>query len=235
MLAAIEARDHLKAALLERGWLSRCPADFQAAILDSAHWHHWERDETLWLAGAEGGGLMGIAEGLAGLMTGQGEAGSPMGFIARCGFWTGELTVMTGAPRLITAVARTPLTGVIVPFANVRRLLAAEPGWWRWVGLLGSVNGLVATLLAVDLMRPDSRQRIAAILLHISDLRSRPDTEPVETEGLSQEELAAMCALTRHTLRKVLSEFEARGWVETGYRWLCVRDPDALRALLNYD
>lgn len=227
-------RDRLAALLRGRGWLSHCPADVQAALLDAAHWRRWDRDEVMWLAGDEGGGLLGIADGLAGLMTGLAEPGTPIGHIVRCGFWTGDNTVLTGAPRLLTVVARTPVTGVVVPAQAVYRLLAARPEWWRWIGLMSSMTGLIATLLAVDLMRPDSRQRIAAILLHMSDARQAPAPDPIETTGVSQEEVAAMCGLTRHTVRKVLGDFEARGWIATGYRTLIVNRPEALRALLNF-
>ena len=230
-----EETARLHTNLVETGWLSRCPTDFQDALLARAQWQSWQRDEILWLAGQEGGGLIGIAEGVAGVMTGLAEPGVPMGYFFRAGSWSGDNTVLTNTARKLTLIARTPVKAVFIPNPQVAQLLDATPKWWRWIGVLSSMNGMLATLLATDLMRPRARQRVASVLLHISGIRSSPDAGPVITTGISQSDLGALCGVTRTSVRIILKEFEDRGWVTFSYRHFCVQEPQALHGILSVD
>ncbi|MCO5106085.1 MAG: Crp/Fnr family transcriptional regulator [Burkholderiaceae bacterium] len=69
-------------------------------------------------------------------------------------------------------------------------------------------------------------RRIAATLLALADLAGRAEvgTTVIDTE-LSRKDLAAMTGASVDTVGRVLAEFRRDGLIDTGRRWISVRDP----------
>lgn len=73
-----------------------------------------------------------------------------------------------------------------------------------------------------DLAFRSAEQRIARSLLR---LVKEEGTDRLE---VSHEDLARAAGLARETVTKILGAMERKGWVETGYRWLKLSEPDRI-------
>jgi CRP-like cAMP-binding protein len=218
------------------GWLKETPADFREALLSAASTRHFDPNATFWQAGDTDFGLLGIRSGTAGLLHAMSAPGSPFGHIVGPGYWTGEGPLLSGKPKTVTLVARSPVEVVMIARRHVRTLLTSRPDYWQQIGRLALTQGHLASTIASDLMIPNSRRRCAATLLRLAGCRfdgHAMATAPII--AIAQEELGAMANLTRHTTAPILHSFVAAGLIRLGYRTIAIADVDALRAVADGD
>lgn len=218
------------------GWLKEAPVDFRIAILDAASDRQFGINATIWQAGDTDLGLIGIRNGTAGVLHAMAAPGTHFLHIVGSGDWTGEGPLLSGKPKTLTLVARTPIDVAMVPQHKIRALLESRPDYWQQIGRLALSNALLASAIASDLMIPNSRRRCAATLLRLAGCRfegPRPARAPVM--AIAQEELGAMANLTRHTAGPILHGFVEAGLISLGYRTITVQDADALRAIADGD
>jgi len=79
-------------------------------------------------------------------------------------------------------------------------------------------------------------RRVASTLLHLADRVGRRDGETTLIEmPLSRQDLADMTGATVETVSRVMSDFRRAGLIESGRRWIAVRDRDRLAALVGGD
>ena len=85
-----------------------------------------------------------------------------------------------------------------------------------------------------DSLLTDPAQRLAALLLRLSGMRSIAfqNREPSRVY-LSREKLAHLAGLTRNTLIPVLRDFAERGWIEIGYGSILVMNVRALEKSIS--
>lgn len=75
-------------------------------------------------------------------------------------------------------------------------------------------------------------RRVAATLLALADRMGRDEDGAILIDTvLSRQDLADMTGATVETVSRVLSDFRRTGLVESGRRWIAVRDRDRLAAL----
>jgi CRP-like cAMP-binding protein len=150
--------------------------------------------------------------------------------IARAPCWFGAGPLSSGGGWVASVTARTPCIVATVAHDQVRRLLAQEPGWWRYIAL--HIQELfAATLQALcDAYIRNGEARCAAVLLRLSQWPGQ--TGAPAPIACTQAELAAMCAMSRQSLVAVLDQLESQRLIERGYRSITVRDTEALRAFV---
>ena len=216
--------------LVTTGWLADRPVDFRDALLDVSRLQAVAAGELFNIAGSAGEGMWGIVAGQVTLTSGMNSAEVPISLLFNPGCWIGYAPLF-GFPLL--ANARAAVDGIVLhlPFADIRRLLAANPGWWEHFGRLMLENSMVFATVAVDLLLTPPERRVAAILLHQAGCRTS-GTRPSPIH-LSQAEIGEMATLSRHPVRRILHDFEARGWIEHGYRCIHVRAPEPMRRLAD--
>lgn len=220
--------------LLQHGWLSRTPADFQEAMLDLAQWRRAAPGGSIILAG-DIGGPCAIGVGTVELLSGLGPADGASIHLAHAGFWAGFRPMLMKKPRRMSIVARTDVLWASVPQAQLLRLLAENPVWWRHIAELAEETGELATYALADMTLQDSRRRAIAVLLRFGGCRfSNPPGEHDAEVRISHGELAIMSGMSRNTLSQVLGEQASAGRVELGYRSIILRDPEALRAIADH-
>jgi CRP-like cAMP-binding protein len=74
--------------------------------------------------------------------------------------------------------------------------------------------------------------RVAATLLKLADRAGTPEGAGILIEmPLSRQDLADMTGATVETVSRVMSEFRRAGLVESGRRWIAIRDRDGLAAI----
>ena len=138
------------------------------------------------------------------------------------GFIFGEASFFDERPRVSSAVALTPCQLVPIDRELVTQEIAKHPEL-----ALAMMKYLARTvrLLSghVDQMafRP-ARWRVARYLL----------TLPAEADGslrCTHEEIGSAVGVSRVTVSRALGTFVRRGWVETGYRSMCLINREALK------
>lgn len=212
------------------GWIARGNPEFREAVLARAIWRTAEPGDVIANEGDDIGGLIGVAEGsLAGFMPGSSAA--PVVHIFQAGDWTGHVPVITGKPRRMTTVARTPALYALVTQGDMTRLLARHPIWWREMAVQAEESGELATLAAINLMVPDSASRTAGTLLRLAGYHPPRWPEVRGDVVLSHDELATIAGISRNTLSKILHEFETAALLETSYRRIRLLDAPRLKAL----
>jgi len=119
-----------------------------------------------------------------------------------------------------------------VPQARLQALLAAEPAWWRPIGMLATELAFRYGGATGDLLIRDGRRRALAVLLRLAGSRHRDRAAP-PTIHISQSEFAAAANLSRHPAGEILREMAGQGLVGLGYGQIIVHDAAALRALVD--
>lgn len=77
-------------------------------------------------------------------------------------------------------------------------------------------------------------RRVAAALLTLVDRLGRPEGDALLIDAqISRQDLAGMTGATVETVSRVLSQFRRDGLVESGRRWIAVRDRARLAALVH--
>jgi CRP/FNR family transcriptional regulator, cyclic AMP receptor protein len=221
-----------RAFLQQNGWLSQADPEFADALLGKAGRIFASKDDTVWQAGDDEGGLFALVEGDVSFYTSAGTSGAPLLHIFGPGFWTGEGTIITGDPKRISLVARGPLTALTVSRTEVLRLLAARPEWWREIGRLAVQLQQLAAGGAADLVLPTSELRCAAVLLRISGLRYH-DAAGRSIVQLSHEELAQMSGISRQTAARSIAALEEKGLIRLRYGTIEMLAPAQLRQMVE--
>lgn len=73
--------------------------------------------------------------------------------------------------------------------------------------------------------------RVGALLLHLAEKRGKTGDDRVLIEiPISRQDIADMTGAKVETVSRVMSDLKRSGLVESGRRWIAVRDMDALRA-----
>jgi CRP-like cAMP-binding protein len=212
-------------------WLAPRPQEFREIFLAMARWHRADTGAVITLAGEEADDMIGLADGTAALIAAQGRADTPIMHLVRAPFWMGYGPMLLGKPRVVTAIARSPVLFASFPKAKIVPLLESRPGWWRpFTALLGEYGDLSA-LIAADLLIPNSEARCAAVLLRFGRARFPGPADADEIEvPVSQDELALAANLSRNSAGSILRVLSADGLVRTGYRTIIIQSPAALRA-----
>jgi CRP-like cAMP-binding protein len=143
------------------------------------------------------------------------------------GAWFGVISEFDGLPRPHNAITVEPTRLLHVSSAAFREIVSRD---WRYcfdlarcvVALFRDALDLLSELRSVPYPA-----RVAQTLLAISDHEvavGGADADP----RVTQEDLAAMVGVTRQTISRLLTDWEARGLVERGYGRIRLRDPAGL-------
>lgn len=219
--------------LRSNGWLSRTPPAFQDAMLGIAVWSVVEPGISVIIAGVQGGGIWGVADGQVDITSGLSTAESPPAHIGHAGSWWGAAPVF-GRPRIASMTIRSTAMLVQLPLVALNAQLDRNPAWWRHVGDLVVEHMELASVGMADLLIRNSRRRCVAVLLRIASRRlGMPASESAATVSVSHDDFAAMANLSRHTSGEILRELEADGLITLGYRSITLREPASLQAIVS--
>lgn len=118
--------------LARQGWLADTSEEFRGLFLPMARWRHFEAGRPVTLAGGEADDIIGLASGVIAFTSDMGHADSPVSHRARGGFWMGYGPILMGAPRVISAEARSEVWVASFLKARVLPLLEDSTRWWRY-------------------------------------------------------------------------------------------------------
>lgn len=216
--------------LTAHGWLSTVPPELRDAILKSCRLREVSAGETFNFAGDTDAGIWGVVSGQVAITSGMNNADAPLGLLRHPGYW-GGIAPLFGEPRLANVSARLPSVILFVPYQALRQMLDTNPSWWEHFGTLAHMHVKNHGQLAGDLMLPDTRARMAAILLHQAGVRN--EGESAVTLVVTQEELGHISNMSRQPSGRLLRDFDAEGLIGIGYRRITVLQPEALRRVAS--
>ena len=219
------------ARLQTDNWLSRQPEDFRRALFEIVTWRRIQMGFTINPAGADSGGIWGVASGQVDITSAWSTAESPIADIYLPGQWAG-IGPIFGQPRGADGTTRVDSLIAYTPLPRLQAMLREHPEWWFCFGQLALESAFRYGGATGDLLIGNSRQRCIAVLLRLGNCR-RSDPAAPPAIILSHSDLANAANLSRHTAGEVLRDLDAAGLIELSYRQIVICNPAALRAIVD--
>lgn len=228
-MAAKTPRDYRE--LLRAGrWFRAIDPALQDALLDAASLKQLAANELLFARGDAPSGLYAVVDGAV-RISGIGESGKEaLLTMTLPPAWFGEISVFDELPRTHDAVAEQDSVLVHVPQAAMHAIFAAEPKYWRELGLLVAGKLRLTFLAMEDAALFPIPVRLARRLVMIAEGYGEWHDKKSRVIEVSQEQLAMMLSASRQTVNQQLKELEARGIVRVSYGSIEILDGAALRA-----
>ena len=211
-------------------WFGALSEARRTALIRATRVQRWNDLEFVYRLGDPPDGLYAVANGVVRLY-GRGRADAPaLEAILGPGEWFGALSLLDGRPRPHDAVSSGRSSLLHLSMDAVRDLFAAAPGLHH--DLVALVCQQFRTALAVrsGTAAAGSRQRLLNVLLGGAEaLAAAPGSRPLAA-ALSQEDLAALAGVSRHTVHRILKSLQHDGVLDLQHGRLNVVDLEALRA-----
>jgi CRP/FNR family transcriptional regulator, cyclic AMP receptor protein len=215
--------------LLQEGWLSRCPSEFQRAVLTAGRRRSFAAKHFVYHIGDAPAGIFGVASGAFALISAAERSEPHLSHLVRSGGWFGEGPLLTGEPRRVAAQARMAGEVFALPLKQIAALCATNPAWHRHFAALAFENLSIAIGVISDLQLQRSAARIAAALLRAAGCTVlAPGRKPVPVP-LSQSDLGEMANVSRQVVNATLRQWQGAGWISVRYGEVVVREIEELR------
>jgi CRP-like cAMP-binding protein len=208
------------------GWLAGTPAEFQDLVLKKSDRMTVGQGDTVFHAGDDAGGAIGVIEGLSDLHVDGGGSDDTLTHIVGPGYWVGGVAALTGRPRRIGMVARTTLRLIRLPRAEILRMTEQMPEYWRHFPGLAALNLATAIDILDALRRSDPAERLAMVLRNLNNGAPTSEGELAVTQA----DLASLSSLSRSSVNRALGVLAAEGMIVQGYKTISIPEPAALAA-----
>ncbi len=213
-------------SLQESSWFNTRSPAFQGALLRSAVRRTYGADEALFVQGDPANGIHAVLDGSVKITVPADDGQEFVIHQEGRGFWIGDLALFATAHRLISVVATRPTETLFFPAPRLERLVQDSPDFVRDFYALSHENMQKALRIVANLAVTGTEKRLVLRLLHLDEVTS-------DAEGwipVSQEELAAMIAVSAPTLHRALHRLIELDLIEGGYGRLRLKDRRALVA-----
>jgi CRP-like cAMP-binding protein len=211
------------------------PAEI-GAVNERFREHGFRPGESIYFSGREATNLYVVASGQVKLLRHSLTGQDVLLDILKPGDFFGSLTTVAGEPYPDTAQAHTAACVLSIDTQTFRALLEQYPR----VALL--VLDITAQRLreTQEMVRRLSvnpvEQRIAAVLLRLAHKLGEPAGEGVLIQmSLSRDDLAQMTGTSTETASRIISQFQKKGLVRTGRRWIAISDQPRLEEIAGAD
>jgi CRP-like cAMP-binding protein len=226
-----QSRAEVGGFLRQGAWFGALSQRLQDEILTRSTIRCFPKGQMFQVEDGEPIGLVAVLEGRALLLRHVDDATPALVHVAAPGFWFGESAVLDGV-TLVTAIAQSAVKALVLPKADVDRIVADEPRYYPAFAaiILARYRTLVRFLAEARGLSSDDRLRLR--LADLAEMR-RLDLAidgPVVRLDMSQAELGAMVGLSRQKLNARLRALQDEGWVAVSPRRIDVLDADGLRA-----
>ncbi|RZU48245.1 CRP-like cAMP-binding protein [Fluviicoccus keumensis] len=214
-------------------WFGGLPAALQDALLEGAVLHALDTGQRLFARGDAFDGIYSVVRGAL-RTVGVNENGKEamLAILEPCS-WFGEIALFDGLARTHDVIADQPSLVLRVPKAALEAMLAANPGWWYWFGLLQSQKMRFAFIALEEAALLPAPIRVARRLVYMAEGYGEWQDRSRRVLPLPQDQLASMLSLSRQTINQVLRQLEGQGLVRLSYRELEILDLDGLRRAGN--
>lgn len=212
--------------LTQSEWFGARGHRFQSDLLTCAVRKTFDTGETLYHYGDEANGIHAVLSGSV-QITAPADDGQEF-VIHRDGrgFWIGDLALFAEAKRLVSVMATQKTRTLFFPSSRVERLVQDNPEYTRDFYALTRENMKTSLRIMANLAVTGTEKRLVLRLLHLDEGAAKADGWII----VSQEELAAMVAVSQPTLHRNLHRLVDLGLVELGYGRLRLIDRSKLIA-----
>lgn len=148
----------------------------------------------------------------------------------------GEVEVFGGGPRAYSAITASPCDVVTVKGAEFRALIDSNREICRAFLRQTALSQRAALTARQVLGAADATERVAGVLLELarSPMAAHTRLGPVVMR-IKQDDLAAMCGISRRSTARALTELRDRRLVKTGYGEIRIPSLSGLEALRTTD
>lgn len=194
-----------------RGWLAAQPEPFRHAWMEISEFRTISQGDRLYSLDDPPGGVYGIAEGFADVMTASGYEPPVLAHIARPGWWVGEAAAVTGSRRRVEIRARTELQVSYVSLQRLEELEDVFPNMWRLLGQLTVLHLDNALMYAASLLKGNARTKLASTLVRLAGPEMLHDADI--SLPCSQQDLGEMSGLSRNSVGPAFRDLERDGLI----------------------
>lgn len=231
MLSVRDARAMANRGTSDLPLLSRLDRGDLRALARVARRRRFGTGEVIFAEGEPADALYLVTSGEVGLFARSPSGREALVRTLRSGDSFGDMSVLAGTPRTLTAVATTPSSAVFVGGPDLEQWLLGRPG--AAVALLEvlSLRLQRMTVTLSDMLVVDLSHRVAKLLLTLVALgRMRGNDGRI---GMTQAELGLRLGVSRESVNKILRRFAREGWVELARGSVVVTQEAALHAYLD--
>ncbi|MBL8773492.1 MAG: Crp/Fnr family transcriptional regulator [Phenylobacterium sp.] len=202
-------------------WIDTLPCSARDALLSAGRRRDYPAGAQVYGLGDSPGGLYRVQTGSARIYLGGADGQILILRLSRAGDVFGQTVALDGAPAPIFVEARTPLSVLFFPQAELSRLQMRHPEILEGLSRQAAttIRGLMAALQELALM--PLPMRLLSRLRALS--RDAPAAEGWSRVDISQWEVTAMLAASRPAVNKALRSLERDGAVRLGRGWIEMR------------
>lgn len=217
------------------GWLARVPVPLRDELLQRGRMRSKQRGEVLFRQGDPADGLYGVVSGTLALDVTRAHSGPFRLHLFRRGEWVGETVLFDNRRRNFTVVATETTKLLYLATGELDKLAERYTDLWRWLGVLSALHLELAISAYCDLVTTQPVERLAAILIRLSAVRSSSDSQEKACSNIdiTQNDLALMAGVSRATIKNDLKKLQTLGLIDCGYGCIQISDADALTAIAN--
>lgn len=191
-----------------------------ASLADGQVARLYHPGQFIYLQGADPNCFFYLLEGIVRSFITSLEGAERVLALHHAGDLMGEASFFDGSPRVSSAVAVTDCKVISVNGSQLERIFQVHPelAFPMLRYLSRTVRLLSGHVDTISFQRAD--RRLASTLLQYMNAEHRLK--------MTQEELGAIIGARRVTVSRGLSRFARLGWIQTGYRTVCILNQDAL-------
>jgi CRP-like cAMP-binding protein len=149
--------------------------------------------------------------------------------------WVGEISLFDGLARTHDGIADGEATVLHVPQADLDRLLAETPAYWRDFALLMTHKLRLMFAVIEEAAVLPLPVRLARRLLAMAEGYGEWHDRKRRVLAVKQDQLAAMLAISRQTTNTALRKLEAAGVLKLTYGGIEILDHAKLRSAAGSD
>ena len=210
--------------------LAKLPREDLMALAAAARRRQYRRDEVIFHREDPGDSLHIIESGRVEILLPSDGGEELILAILGPGDFFGDLSLLDGAPRSATAMAREPTTTVVVHREDFLGWLQSRPRAVATIFAALAQRLRATNELLGDVAFLEAPRRLAKRLLEVASAAPGPGRGPIQVR-LTQEELASLVGISRESVNKHLRAWQEQGLVSLGRGRLQVLRPEKLRAL----
>jgi CRP/FNR family transcriptional regulator, cyclic AMP receptor protein len=175
----------------------------------------------------------GIVDGFVKISSDSQDGRSVTFTCVAAGGWFGEGSILKDEPRRYDVIALRDTRIARLPRTTFLWLLDNSMAFNRFLvhQLNERLGQFIAMLEFERTLAPDIR--VARCLSVLFNPLLYPRTDP--SLGISQEEIASLCGLSRQTVNQALHALDRRGWLRVDFRGITVTDLRGLRTFAASD
>ncbi len=210
--------------------LGSIPRAQRKAVLEQCTRHDFERADTLWTQGDQGGYLAFLIRGKA-----MSSYHSPGGKAGITGFWSdgdilGAADLGGSERRQMTVQFLAASTVYTLPLVSFYAMLEQYPELARQIVRALSVRLRWVARLALGLATHSTEDRVRGLLLARAASFGIDDEQGLSIDlRLSHEDLASMVGVSRQFVNGALNNFKHAGYIRIGNRKIVITDLQGLQ------